>query len=73
MLFVERVVKVVSACERVDFASEFAYGGALLFEIGRPPSFLVRGWFGEGYVFVDNSVDGVFEVLEGRFEFGDGV
>ena len=73
MLFMERVVEVVSACERVDFAGELAYVGALLFEIGGPPSFLVRGWFGVGYMFFDSSVDGVFEVLEGRFEFGDGV
>ena len=71
MLFVKRVVEVVSACERVDFAGKLAYVSALLFEIGGPPSFLVRGWFGAGYVFFDSSVDGVFEVLEGHFEFGD--
>ena len=63
----------MSACERVDFVGELAYVGALLFEIGGPPSFLVRGWFGAGNVFFDGSVDGVFKVLEGRFEFGDGV
>ena len=73
MLFMERVVEVVSACECVDFVGELAYVGALLFEIGGPPSFLVRGWFGAGNVFFDGSVDGVFKVLEGRFEFGDGV
>ena len=54
----------MSACERVDFAGELAYVGALLFEIGGPPSFLVWGRFGVGNVFFNSSVDGVFEVLE---------
>ena len=52
---------------------ELTYFGALLLEVRGPPSFLIQGWFGEGDVFVDDSVDGVFEVFEGCLEFADGV
>ena len=63
----------MSTCEVVYFTGNFAYLGALLFEVGGPPSFLIWGWLGARYVFVDDLVDSGFEVLEGHFEFRDGV
>ena len=73
VLFVEGMVKVMSLGELVDFVGKLTYFGAFLLEVRGPPSFLVQGWFGEWDVFVDNSVDGVFEVFEGCLEFVDGV
>ena len=67
------MVEVVSLGEPVDFVCKLAYFGVFLLEVGGPPSFLVRGWFGERDVFGNDSVDGVFEVFEGSLEFADGV
>jgi len=69
VLFVEGVVEVVLSCQFVYFLCELAYFGALLLEGRRPPSLLIWGWFGEGYVFVDDAVECVLEVLERCFEF----
>ena len=73
VLFMEGMAKVVLLGELVDFVDKFAYFGALLLEVRGPPSFLVTEWFGEGDVFVDDSVEGVLEVFEGCLEFADGV
>ena len=64
---------VISLGELVDFVGELMYFSAFLLEVREPPSFLVWGWFGEWDVFVDDSVDGIFEVFEGCCEFVDGV
>ena len=63
------VVEVMLLDELVDFVCELTYFGALLLEVRGPPSFLILGWFGEGDVIVDDSVDGVFKNFEGSLEF----
>ena len=69
VLFMNGVVKVMPLDKLVDFVCELMYFSALLLEVGGPPSFLIRGWFGEGDVIVNDSVDGVFEIFEGGLEF----